>query len=499
MKIMLARKLFSIAAIVLVLIALTGLSTPVLAAPSTLVSVSAPNQSIAPGTQFTVNITVLPNGAIVGAQFNLSFNPSLVSVNNISEGNLFKQNGASTYFIHGTINNTAGTITGVADVVLGMGQSVSSPGTFATISMTAAANSGISALNLANVIVGDSNGQPLSVTLASGQVVINNVTTTPTTTTTTPTTTTTTPTTTTTTAGVSGGRGGGIASPTTSGFTSVTSYVNAQGIFSQNINIWSDDTNAVLNIPAGTTGLTAGGTSLAQISFNHTTIIPAFQTGAGMIDMAYDITPNGITFSPPVTLKFTYYNLPAGVDPSTLQIAYYDTTENTWVVVPSTIDTSNNLISAQISHFTVYAISYGVKQLTSTTTTATNNTQTTITTATTSTFMPVSTTTNAAMVPLPTTSETTSLTTSTSTPVAASASNIGVIQTVPLSSRTILVTNASITPPATTNTTTPSGTMTVRMVILAVAIGVAVFLMTITGIFIWLRHRHLVKKDGYLN
>ena len=84
-----------------------------------------------------------------------------------------------------------------------------------------------------------------------------------------------------------------------------------------------------------------------------------------MIDQAYDITPNGITFSPAVTLRFTYYNLPAGMDPGSLQICYYDTTKNAWVIVPSTVNTTTNTISAQISHLTVYAITYGVKPVTS--------------------------------------------------------------------------------------------------------------------------------------
>jgi hypothetical protein len=126
-----------------------------------------------------------------------------------------------------------------------------------------------------------------------------------------------------------------------------------------------------------------------------------------MIDLAYDITPNGITFSPPVTLKFTYYNLPAGMDPSTLQIAYYDTTQNVWVVVPSTVDTTTNTISAQISHFTLYAITYGVKAITPAPTTTTTTTitpppvvattplttTTTTTTPTVTTIKPIQTTT----------------------------------------------------------------------------------------------------------
>ena len=214
--------------------------------------------------------------------------------------------------------------------------------------------------------------------------------------------------------------------------------------------------------------------------------------------MAFDITPNGITFSPPVTLKFTYYNLPAGMDPSTLQIAYYDTTQNAWVVVPSTVDATTNTISAQISHFTTYAVTYGVKPSASTTTTSATSTSTATPGTTTTTVITPPMTTTAAMVPLTTTSATTSPA-STSPRVTTSVDNTGINQTAPTSSTATLETNLSIITPAIGDTTTPTAPVTVRMYILAVVIGVAVFLITFTVIFIWLRHRDLVKKDGHLN
>ena len=85
--------------VAILLMAGVYLPTHVSAAGAVIVSVSAPTQAVSSGQQFTVNINVQPNNAIAGAQFNLSFNPSLVSVNSVTEGNLFKQSGASTYFM----------------------------------------------------------------------------------------------------------------------------------------------------------------------------------------------------------------------------------------------------------------------------------------------------------------------------------------------------------------------------------------------------------------
>ena len=61
-------------------------------------------------------------------------------------------------------------------------------------------------------------------------------------------------------------------------------------------------------------------------------------------------------------------------NPSSLQIAYYDTTQNAWVTIPSTVNTAHNYILAQISHFTIYAVTYGVKVITPASTTTTTTT-----------------------------------------------------------------------------------------------------------------------------
>ena len=141
-------------------------------AQTTIVSISPSTQTVPLGQTFTIDITIDPDVAIAGAQFDLSFDPSLVRANSIMEGNLLKQGGASTYFSLGTIDNTAGAITGVAGAIITPGQTVSSPGVFATIQMTAKSVEGTSPLDLLNVIVGDRNGNPVSITVNNGSVTI---------------------------------------------------------------------------------------------------------------------------------------------------------------------------------------------------------------------------------------------------------------------------------------------------------------------------------------
>jgi hypothetical protein len=159
--------------ILMTLTFLFNLAIPASAAGIAIVRVDSPSQFITPGSQFTIDIVVQPNNAIAGVQSSLIFDPSLVTVNSISEGNLLTQNGASTYFISGQIDNAAGTISNVAGVIISPGQTVSASGTFAEITLTAKSVKGTCPLTLSNVIAGDINGQPVSKTILNGQVIIS--------------------------------------------------------------------------------------------------------------------------------------------------------------------------------------------------------------------------------------------------------------------------------------------------------------------------------------
>jgi hypothetical protein len=151
-----------------------GLTVPSLvsAQATTFVSISEPNQRINSGEQFSVSVVIEPGTPIAGAQFDLDFNPSFVTVNSIEEGNLLTQNGASTYFVPGTIDNKAGTVSGVAGAIIGPEQSVSTPAIFSIITLTAIAEEGTSPLTLSGVVIADSEGQPAPVSVTDVEVTI---------------------------------------------------------------------------------------------------------------------------------------------------------------------------------------------------------------------------------------------------------------------------------------------------------------------------------------
>ena len=158
--------------VVLLLMAALFLPGTAFADPATDVFIDPATQEVGMGLPFTVDIVVDPDTDIKGAQCNLSFDPLLITANSVTEGDLFSQDGGSTYFVGGAINNTAGTITGIVGLVTGTGVTVSSNGTLATISFTAGTTAGTSPLDLSGVLVGDVNADPVPITVTDGEVVI---------------------------------------------------------------------------------------------------------------------------------------------------------------------------------------------------------------------------------------------------------------------------------------------------------------------------------------
>lgn len=137
------------------------------AAETTSVSISTPTESIESGDQFSVSIVVVPSTAIAGMQFDLHFDPSLVTVDDIKEGDLLEQDGASTFFNSGKVDNQAGIVRGAFGAITSPGQTVSSQGTFATVTLTARKQSASCPLSLSSVIVGDIDGNPVPVSLGN--------------------------------------------------------------------------------------------------------------------------------------------------------------------------------------------------------------------------------------------------------------------------------------------------------------------------------------------
>jgi len=276
--------------------------------------------------------------------------------------------------------------------------------------------------------------------------------------------------------GGGGSNAGGPSAPTSiAGVTDVSNVINAKGVLSLAVNPWSDDKKAVLVISGGTTVLDPTGAPITQISILHMATPPAFPSGTGIVALAYDFQPSGVTFSLQPVIRFQYdpRAIPDGVAETSLQIAFYDATAGKWVALVSDVDVGNHFITAQIAHFTSYAVTFGLQS-------ALPALIITTTMATTTTTTP------------PQTSTSTQVTTSTAATTKTTAA------TLPATTDT---TNRVEFAPISSSTTTPSITTTekvaqVRLFILTVAVAIAMFLIALTVTIIILRRSYLMGKTN---
>jgi len=175
-----ASAVFFLPSAILLMLCIAFLTTTPLACAKTIVSISPSVKTVSRGETFTVDVYVEPDREIAGMQFNLKFNSSLLKVNSVSEGDLFKGDSdiINTFFNPGTIDNEKGIIKYVYGCILTPGENVSSPGTFATINITASDKAGTSQLSFIDippisVIVTDPEGNPVPIELKNGSVNVN--------------------------------------------------------------------------------------------------------------------------------------------------------------------------------------------------------------------------------------------------------------------------------------------------------------------------------------
>jgi len=78
-----------------------------------------------------------------------------------------------------------------------------------------------------------------------------------------------------------------------------------------------------------------------------------------IIGLAYNFEPDGASFDPPLTFIYKYEDsdIPEGADEDNFFIAYWDKDDKEWVELDDfTVDPENNTITAEVSHFTTFAI-----------------------------------------------------------------------------------------------------------------------------------------------
>ena len=119
----------------------------------------------------------------------------------------------------------------------------------------------------------------------------------------------------------------------------------------------SADGKLDLVINDGTTALDDAGGPLTNVEF---VVVenPPTANGSSIIGRAYDLGPDGATFSPGAVLRWDYETeyIPEGIEPTELVIAYHDGVTGQWIALTSAVDLEDTVIETTIQHLTTFAI-----------------------------------------------------------------------------------------------------------------------------------------------
>ena len=132
-----------------------------------------------------------------------------------------------------------------------------------------------------------------------------------------------------------------------------------EGVVQEPVELMSSDGETTVEVTAGTVALDAEGEPLEAITIEPMAEMPPAPAAQRVIGFAYDLGPDGATFDPPITVTFSYDRtlLPPGANEEKLVIAFYRTGSQVWESLTNiVVDTETQTITAEISHFTLFAV-----------------------------------------------------------------------------------------------------------------------------------------------
>ena len=133
-----------------------------------IVSIQPNTATPAVGSSFDLFVNIGSVADLFAFQFDISFNRTVLSAVSVTEGPFFSS-GGTTFFIPGTIDNTAGAISFTSDSLIGALAGVTGSGTLAKLTFSALAQ-GNSPIGLSNVALLDSGLNDIPFNTAGGGV-----------------------------------------------------------------------------------------------------------------------------------------------------------------------------------------------------------------------------------------------------------------------------------------------------------------------------------------
>ncbi len=130
-------------------------------------SIVSTNSSVSINQMVNLDVSIQSPYNLFAYQFDLSFDPTILQVLSISEGN-YLQLGGPTLFFPGQVDNVGGGVTFIADSLEGLA-GVSGSGTLVGLSFEAIAP-GVSSIDLQNIVLLDDTLSGIGFDLSNGTV-----------------------------------------------------------------------------------------------------------------------------------------------------------------------------------------------------------------------------------------------------------------------------------------------------------------------------------------
>jgi general secretion pathway protein D len=122
------------------------------------------------GATVDVKVSISDVLDLYAYQFDLAFDPAVLSASMVSEGS-FLAVGGGTFFVPGAIDNVAGTITFTVNTLLAPVPGVNGTGSLASIQFVGKVV-GVSAVRLSNVLLINSTGADIAAVIENGSVAV---------------------------------------------------------------------------------------------------------------------------------------------------------------------------------------------------------------------------------------------------------------------------------------------------------------------------------------
>ncbi len=146
-----------------------------------------------------------------------------------------------------------------------------------------------------------------------------------------------------------------------------TLTASTAGVVLEPVVVRTEDEVAALTIPEGTTALDAGGNPLTSVTCTKVdpAEVPPAPPGASLA-IALSCGPDGATFDPPISLTYTlsedeWARIGEGLRPT---VMWYNPESGEWQEIAATVDPATRTITAEVSHFSIFALAWRTPEAT---------------------------------------------------------------------------------------------------------------------------------------